>query len=171
MKSISSFLMATLCFSAAGFASTTSNLSNNDRIEFEDGQTAITHTENFELVCDLLVPETSATNPTIYIESKAWVDLDYTGGTTKYRLAFGFPTGGPIPIENPDGSIQLVFAAEKEIASVTPDGKLVTKSSPGDPAVTVELKKNRSGTVVGIEGISDDSKVAYSGNCTLNEVP
>lgn len=171
MKSISSVLLATFFFSVTTLGASFSSSSNNDRIEFEDGPTGITHSENFEYVCDLLVPEISATGrPTIYLESKAWIDLDYEGGPTQYRLAFGFPEGGTISITAPDGSTQVLLGAEMAITSVNQDGRLITEVAPNTPPVTVELKMNRSGSVVGIEGLSDDNKVVYSGNCKLNEV-
>lgn len=108
MKSLKSFLLAIFCISTSAFVNPAkAQLAPvpfvnpaGDRVELYPGIYGISHTENFEYVCDVEAAQGGES-----MKIKTYLDVDFAGGTG-YRYAAGFVGGGVI---------QGIIAAEAEV--------------------------------------------------------
>jgi hypothetical protein len=159
MNLIASFLLATL-LSATALATVSSSTLANDRIEVAPGMYGISHTENFEYVCD--VEEGDAGKSA---KIKIFLDVDFVGGTG-YRFAAGFVGGG---------SLAGMVAAEAEVVSFKKARcpglclSLTIKSNDDGSLNSVDFQEDPITKVISI-ATSDPGKSTVVGTCVKNEV-
>ena len=161
MKIQTLMLFGSILISAAGLATEIPNINiMNDRIEVEPGIYGITHTENFEYVCNMEVTEGSET-----VKFKTFLDENFAEGNL-YRFAVGFVGGG---------SVMGMVGAEANVVS-SAKGRcpglclsLTIKSSEDGSLNSVEFQEDAISKIISIK--TTEKGVSSSiGTCEKNEV-
>lgn len=130
-----------------------------DRVEFAPGVYGITHTENFEYVCNMKSKQDGA-------EAKMFLDID-SSEKPGYRLASGFPGGG---------TVMGVVAAEAKVISVTKARcpglclLLTIESNEGDKASVQFTEDPISHAKTAVVTDLATKQVSETGLCQANEV-
>lgn len=147
----------TLVLIGSLLVSTIASATIPDRIDLGDGVIGITHTENFEYVCQMEVKEGSET-----VKFKTFLDIDYSDANP-YRFAVGFVGGG---------SVMGMVAAESDIVS-SAKGRcpglclnLTIKSNEGEPG-SVTFNEDPISKIISVKL---DGSQSQAGTCTKNEV-
>lgn len=153
MKKLALAIIGLTLISSAAFADTT-----NDRRVLAPGVIGITHTENFEYVCDVTQKDSSGET-----NIKMWLDVDFDA-PIKYRLAAGFVGGGSV-----DGLIgaeaNVVEAAQGRCLGLCLSITLSSEDGNSTAVFSEDLLKNTI-TV----STSENGVTSPIGTCKKNEV-
>ena len=150
---------ATLVLLGSLMLSTVAMASSSDRIDLGDGLIGITHTENFEYVCQMETKEQGET-----VNFKSYLDVNFSE-TNKYRFAVGFVGGG---------KVAGMIAAESDIESSAKGRcpglclQLNIKSDEGGSA-SVLFSEDPISKIISVS-FNENGTTSQVGTCTKNEV-